>query len=236
MNNRLSLTIVFAGVGALLGCSPTTTPPPAQNTEASAADTAPAPVEPQAGPSPQTAPSIASVLPNTDYVIEMTPSGKAQLKDGLYEEAIPGSSGRNVVRLGPERADGDLDGDHVDDAAVTLLASAGGSGSFTYVAAVLNQNGAAKPIASVLIGDRITVKSLRIVEGKLEVTWLDRQPGEPMSTVPHAEVSKVFVVQDGESGSRRQSRLRAASRSLHLGRRGRDVSAMRLRADVLGRG
>ena len=207
MNSRLPLMIVFTRVAALPGCSAPTPPPPAQNPEAPAArtseatatDAAPAPAKPTApGSGAPTAPSIASALPDADYVIETTASGKAPLKDGLYEEAIPGSSSRNVVRLGPEPAYGDLDGDHAEDAAVTLLASAGGSGSFTYVAAVLNQDGAAKPLASVLIGDRITMKSLRIVEGKLEVTWLDRKPDEPMSTLPSSEVSKIFVVQDGK--------------------------------------
>jgi hypothetical protein len=102
------------------------------------------------------------------------------------------------VQLGPEQAFGDLDGDRVDDAAVTLLASPGGSGSFTYVSAVLNQNGTPRPTNSVLIGDRITVQSLRIVDGKIDVTWLDRKPGEPMSAVPATRVGKTLVVQGGK--------------------------------------
>ncbi|HJW47047.1 MAG TPA: hypothetical protein VJ484_11235 [Lysobacter sp.] len=193
MARQRSATIVFVAVVALTGCN-ATTPPVSQQTAAPASDTALTPAVPRA----KTAHSIASALPNADYVIEVTSNGKATLKDGLYEEAIPDSTSKNVVRLGPEPAFGDLDGDRAEDAAVTLLASSGGSGSFTYLAPVLSKNGTVKPLASILLGDRITMKSMQIVDGQIKVTWLDRTPGEPMSTAPAAEISKAFVVQHGK--------------------------------------
>ncbi|QSX77944.1 hypothetical protein [Agrilutibacter solisilvae] len=159
------------------------------------------PVTPDSTPTPPTSrPTgrFAEELRNAVYPIDTTPTGKAPLKDGLYESSVAGSSSRNTVRLGPVPVFGDLDGDNVEDAAVTLLATPGGSGSFSYLSAVLNDDGAARPTAAVLIGDRITVQSMHIVDGRIEVTWLDRKPGEPMSTAPATRVSKTFVVRGGK--------------------------------------
>ena len=144
------------------------------------------------------APPIASKLFDARYQIDTTASGDAPLKNGLYEETVTGSSGRNVVRLGPDAAYGDLDGDGVDDAAVTLLSAPGGSGAFTYLAAVRDDGGTARPLPSLLLGDRILMKSLAIANGTIRATWLDRAAGEPMSAVPRTEVVKTFAVREGK--------------------------------------
>lgn len=204
-----SRTLLFACAAALAGCSaPTPTPAP-QQTPASveAAPATPAATDTPAAPAPAAAPTPAPLPPigrfaeelrRADYAIDTTANGRAPLKEGVYEEPVASSSTRSSVRLGPVPAFGDLDGDGVEDAAVSLLAQPGGSGSFTYVSAVLNANGAASPAGSLLIGDRITLQSMRIVDGKIDVTWLDRKPGEPMSTTPANKVSRTFVVQGGK--------------------------------------
>lgn len=206
-----SHTLLFICVAALAACSATTPTPAPQQTPASVqaspvtpavADTPPTSATsatPSSAPAP--APPIgrfAVELRRADYGIDTTANGRAPLKEGVYEESVAGSNSKNTVRLGPAPAFGDLNGDGVEDAAVSLLAEPGGSGSFTYVSAVLNANGAASPAGSLLIGDRITLQSMRIVDGKIELTWLDRKPGEPMSTTPAKQVSKSFVVQGGK--------------------------------------
>ena len=142
---------------------------------------------------PKEAASIMQALPNAEYPIEITSTGKAQLKDGVFEESVaPDSATKTKVRLGEVRSLGDVNGDGVEDAVVTLVADPGGSGTFTYLALVINDNGAAKPIASVLLGDRIIVKSLAIQSGEVLVTMLTRRPDEPMSTEPTLEVTRRF--------------------------------------------
>jgi hypothetical protein len=146
----------------------------------------------------QPAGRFAEELRHANYPIDTTATGKAQLQDGVFEEAVAGSAGKNVVKLGPAPAFGDLDGDGVEDAAVTLLAMPGGTGTFTYITAVLNADGAASPTAPALVGDRVTLQSMRIVDGRIDVSWLDRPPGQPMSTAPSMRVNKTFAVQGGE--------------------------------------
>lgn len=147
-------------------------------------------------PTPQPGPSILGLLPNTEYLIDVTSTGKARVKDGFYEEpAAPGSSAKTTVQLGDVQAAGDVNGDGMVDAAVTLVADPGGSGTFTYLALVLNENGTPKPLSAVLLGDRIIVRSLAIQPGKIVVTMLDRNPGDPMSAEPTVELIRTFTLQ-----------------------------------------
>jgi hypothetical protein len=148
---------------------------------------------------PQSIASILEALPNIEYPVELTSTGKAQLKDGVFEEsAAPGSATKTKVLLGKAQALGDVNGDGFEDAAVILVVDPGGSGTFTYLALVLNENGTAKPVASVLLGDRITVKSMVLQSGEVKVTMLTRKPDEPMSAEPTVEVTRLFRLQDDQ--------------------------------------
>src|SRR6266571_4941842 len=94
-------------------------------------------------------------LLNATYATSVTPRGAA-LHDGTLEaEAAPGSASKVIVRLADIAAFGDLDGNLAPDAAVVLVSSGGGSGTFVELAAVRNESGAAHPVATVLLGDRI---------------------------------------------------------------------------------
>lgn len=164
----------------------------AQATATTAAVAAATPIPPEVG-------SIAQALPNAEYPLEGTHAGKAQLKDGLFEEAAaPGSAAKIRVQLGEQRAFGDLNGDGSQDAAVTLVVDPGGSGTFTYLALALNEQGAAKPVASTFLGDRIVVKSLAIQSGSIVVVLLTRPLDEPMSADPTLETTRAFQWQGGQ--------------------------------------
>lgn len=197
MQNPRSL-ILMLSTAALMACNASAPAPETQPQPAPASPTAATAAGEPVATGAQPTRRFAEELRYATYPIDTTADGKAPLEDGVYEASVAGSSGANVVRLGPAPAFGDLDGDGVEDAAVILLANPGGSGSFSYVSAVLNDNGAARPVGSMLVGDRITVQSMRIVDGNIDVTWLDRKPGEPMSTAPTIAVSKRFVVQGGK--------------------------------------
>ncbi|MFN2120972.1 MAG: hypothetical protein ACK2T0_11305 [Anaerolineales bacterium] len=139
--------------------------------------------------------SIRSALPNAEYVMQGIADGKVQLHEGEYEEAAaPGSATKTVIRLGAPQAFGDINGDGTQDAAVTLEVDFGGSGTFTYLAPVLNQAGAAKALPAVLLGDRIIVNSLAIRDGNLVVDMLTRRPDQPMSRKPTLQVTRTFAL------------------------------------------
>ena len=155
---------------------------------------------PAAATTPTQAPKndddFTQALSNAAYPVEGTSTGTAQLKDGVFEEpAAPGSATKIKVQLGKDPAFGDLNGDGVEDAIVTLVVEPGGSGTFTYLAPVINDHGTPKPGAAVLLGDRIILKSVSIQNGEVVVTMLTRKPDEPMSAEPTVEVTRTFKLQ-----------------------------------------
>ncbi len=140
--------------------------------------------------------SFLAGLSNAEYPIDVTSSGNAPLENGYYEESIaPDSATKITVQLDEEQDLGDLNGNEIEDAAVLLEADPGGSGTFTYLSTVLNENGVAKPTSSIELGDRIIVKTLTIQDGDIIVTMLTRNPEEPFTANPTLEVVRTFKLQ-----------------------------------------
>jgi hypothetical protein len=143
--------------------------------------------------------ALAEQLPNLAYPIDVVPGGVAQLEDGVYQEpAAPGSATMITVKLGEQQAYGDLNGDGVDDAATTLVADPGGSGTFVYLSAVLDEQGTGVPVSSVLLGDRVAVQSLAIYEQQITVEFLTRAEGEAMTDAPTVLVTQIYELQDNQ--------------------------------------
>lgn len=135
-------------------------------------------------------------LGNAEYLSEFATSGKARLRDGVYrEKAAPGSFPEVVITLSDLGARGDLDGDGVEDAAVILIVQSGGSGTFYYLCAVLNQDGVPLNEATVYLGDRIQIRSLSIDGGRIEIDMLVQGPGDPM-VKPTLRVRRTYELSD----------------------------------------
>ena len=136
-------------------------------------------------------------LLNATYATSVTPRG-AVLRDGTFEaEAAPGSASKITVRLADLAAFGDLDGNLAPDAAVVLVSSGGGSGTFVELAAVRNEQGTAHPAATVLLGDRILVREVRIDGRRILVRLRVRGATDPFS-LRTREISRHYAL-DGNS-------------------------------------
>jgi len=120
-----------------------------------------------------------------------------QLTDGKYEGEpfVPGGASRPTVVLHPEvYAFGDLNNDRVDDAAVILIESSGGSGNFRYLAAVINEDGTPVNVGTLFVGDREQMKAISIEDGEITVEMLAHGPDDPMCC-PTQEVTKRYRLQ-----------------------------------------
>ncbi len=126
------------------------------------------------------APLTLELLENAEYQSEFPASGKAKLTDGTFFEPYePGSaSGVHVTLMSEHLALADLNGDGIDDAVVILEASGGGSGTFRYLAAVLNERGQPRHVASALLGDRVRIESLAIEAGQIVVQLIGHGRGD----------------------------------------------------------
>ena len=113
-------------------------------------------------------------------------------------EAFPGAASQTVVKVLGDPVNGDLDADGVPDAAVLLVETTGGSGTFYHVAAAFNRDGFFVGTGSVFLGDRIAPQQLLIRHGVVLVDYAERRPGEAMATPPSLDVSKYLVAQKGQ--------------------------------------
>ena len=112
-------------------------------------------------------------------------------------EAAPGSATKVVATLADPRASGDVDGDGRPDTVVILIYQPGGSGTFFYVAALLNVRGGVTTTPAVLLGDRIKVTGVKLDGRTIVVDVLDRTAGQPLSESPSVASTKRFVVDRG---------------------------------------
>ena len=109
-------------------------------------------------------------------------------------EAAPGSATKVTTTLADPRVSGDADGDGRPDTVVVLIYQPGGSGTFFYVAALLNATGGVTTTPAVLLGDRIKVTGVKLDGRTIVVEVLDRTAGQPLSESPSIASTKRFVV------------------------------------------
>jgi heat shock protein HslJ len=104
------------------------------------------------------------------------------LTDGGYagEPFVAGGTSRPTATLPSDvTAVGDLNGDGMADGVAVLVENSGGSGSFVYLAAVLAEKDGLATGVTLLLGDRVRVESVAIVNGQIEVvagTFADSDP------------------------------------------------------------
>ena len=117
--------------------------------------------------------------PTLDELKSATYSGLAEgpgtvtLQNGRWTgpPSVSGAASQPIVEIaGDFRVLGDLDGDRLDEAVTVLTYSSGGSGSFSYLAVVSRRDGTARNVATLALGDRVQLRSVRIEGGKLLVS------------------------------------------------------------------
>ena len=133
---------------------------------------------------------------NTVYTIE---DQMVALINGRFEtRAAPGSATMIEASVFGRPVYGDLDHDGDDDAVVVIVYDPGGSGTFYYIAAAINQTGSYSGTAGYLLGDRIIAQVVKHRNGVVLVQYLDRRPGEPMSAPPSVRTAIQLLFTGGK--------------------------------------
>lgn len=95
-----------------------------------------------------------------------------QLENGQYEGEPFEPQGASFPRVGlieESRLTGDLDGDGVEEAIVMLWESSGGSGTYSYLAALDREGSEVVNIATAEIGDRVQLRDSRVSGNRVEL-------------------------------------------------------------------
>ncbi|MEN8252548.1 MAG: hypothetical protein ABFQ53_03145, partial [Patescibacteria group bacterium] len=123
---------------------------------------------------------------------------EVSLVEGVVEKEIASqTSSKIITEITSDAAEGDLQQGTLDGACI-LSQDPGGSGTFYYVGAVLEQS-KEEYLATTntyLLGDRIIVKEIKIEEGAIFVTYLTRKEEESMAALPTVEVKKKFEIEE----------------------------------------
>jgi peptidoglycan/xylan/chitin deacetylase (PgdA/CDA1 family) len=135
-------------------------------------------------------------LKNTAYPNEWPSEGVAQLEDGVYREKyLPDSATEMVISLADIHTFGDLNGDGVDDVLAILISYPGGSGTFFYLMAVLNQAGTPNPVATAFLGDRTIIRSMSIESGQIALEMTTQGTDDPMCC-PNMDRRQTYALRD----------------------------------------
>jgi len=133
---------------------------------------------------------------NTTYTIE---DQAVTLINGSSEiKVAPSSAARIRATAFGRPVYGDLDRDGDDDAVVVIIYDPGGSGTFYYIAAAINQNGSYRGTAGYLLGDRIIAQFVKFSNGLVVAHYLDRRPADPMSAPPSVRTAIQLRLTDGK--------------------------------------
>jgi hypothetical protein len=123
---------------------------------------------------------------------------RIRLRNGRFEgKAAPGSAAKFTTGVFGQPAFGDLDGDGDEDAVLFLVVDPGGSGTFYYVAASINECGRYRGSDAVLLGNRISPKKIGIRNGAVIVDYATRHPGDPMTSPPSVAREVVLALRHG---------------------------------------
>ncbi len=104
-----------------------------------------------------------------------------RLSDGRWEGEpyAPGGASRpSLLLIDDFWATGDLDGDGRQEAVVFLAESSGGSGSRIYIAAMGWVSGLPVNLGTALIGDRVQLRTLRIIDNRVELDVVQQGPDD----------------------------------------------------------
>ncbi len=120
---------------------------------------------------------------NSTFSIDEKP---VTLVNGISETGIENSSAKVTTTYFGNTANGDLNGDSLEDTAFLITQNSGGSGTFFYVVVALKTNSGYKTTNAFFIGDRIAPQSTEIHSDSMElhVNYADRKEGEPMTARP----------------------------------------------------
>lgn len=117
------------------------------------------------------------------------------LVDG-YSEIDMGLS-KIITQYYGNEVSGDFNNDGLNDTALILTQDGGGSGTFFYLVAALGNNNTCIGTNGVFLGDRISIQSIEIKEGRIIVNYNDRKDSDPMTSIPSIEITKQFKLENG---------------------------------------
>jgi hypothetical protein len=169
MNRTIVVSMILSL--AVAGCT-AQTPTLAPATETSQPEPTPLPV----------ADLTLDQVKNAEYTVDLGESMPSfTLVDGAYQSGTDTSQpGYFQATISDKVAFGDLNGDGLGDAAVSIGFNMGGTGVFEYVVAMLNQDGQPVQAGYYYVDDRARIDAMTLSEQRVVVDAMVHGPNDPM--------------------------------------------------------
>lgn len=136
-------------------------------------------------------PTSSDEIANATYLSNATADGVVTLVGGSFDFP-PGGEVERVELV--DSARGDFDADDDLDAAVVLVEYRGRE-EFYRLHALMTDGGEARDIAVRLLGDRVIVENVRVLDdGTIEVDLMIRAPGDHAEAEPSTPITSKFAV------------------------------------------
>ena len=145
---------------------------------------------------PTAAPIPTAALRNAEYHLAFDPTRTMHLVDG---KATDGSELEGTMTLTTVMLDSIARGilpDGRASAAVILVTQSGGTGNFYDLALVADSAGTPRNIATVGLGDRVTIQHIALTGDSVAVTMVTHGPQDPMCC-PSLQVTRHFALDRG---------------------------------------
>lgn len=188
-NSPLLLSMVF--VLLLSGCVVQPVTPEAPDASTPSTEATAEPTTETASEEGDLSSFSEEALSNLSYQLGLPDLTPVQLVDGVYED----QPNRVLVQWTDTYALGELQGQAA--AAVILYSNMGGSGGFSTLAVVLEQEGELVNVASALVGDRVRINWLTLEDGEIVLDFVTQGPDEAMCCGTQRTLA-TFALQDGE--------------------------------------
>ena len=142
-------------------------------------------------------PTLAE-LSNATYT--GTEGGPVSLLNGSWEGKpyVEGGASRPTAGLLDDvYYTGDFNGDGVEEAVVVLWRNGGGTGEYSYVVVMAREKGGIENIGTALIGDRVKLRSGKVVDGKIILEVLQAGENDGMCC-PTMLATRTWSLHDGQ--------------------------------------
>lgn len=130
------------------------------------------------------------VLKNLTY--DLPQFGTAALTNGEYEKNTVAGLRVNLLNRPYTIAFGTL-ADGTEAAAVILVANSGGTGNFVHLAVAREQGTHFTPIATTLLGERVNIESVQILNGQIQIDLISHGPNDA-ACCPTQPLRQVYVL------------------------------------------
>lgn len=136
-------------------------------------------------------------LLGAEYPTDLVASGRIRLENGMFRAAADEGGGEEVgAQLVEPVAFGTL-GDGRAVAAVVLVMSGGGSGTFSWLYLAARDGTDARVLADAFLGDRVELSGLRLAGDTVLVKLVTQGPNDPLCC-PTMVVERRFVFRAGK--------------------------------------